>query len=181
MSNEPDVPTGTLLETEVRIFDNYNSLKEKRYGREEDNALNLSPEEALHLAEHDELIVENNDTQLSADELYEHFTEQNTDFPQRYTVFKDLREKGYTPKSGFKYGTQFRVYDKGVDPYSSGSKTAREHTKWVVQAVPEQYTLNYEEMARAVRLAQNIRATMLWAVVDAENDVTYYEIKRITP
>jgi tRNA-intron endonuclease len=84
-------------------------------------------------------------------------------------------------KSGFKYGAHFRVYDKGVNPYATGSKTAKEHTKWVVHAVPEQYTLNYEEMARAVRLAQNIRATMLWAVVDAESDVTYYAFERITP
>jgi tRNA splicing endonuclease len=36
-------------------------------------------------------------------------------------------------------------------------------------------------MSRAVRLAHNIRATLIWAVVDREGKVTFYSVKRITP
>lgn len=180
-SEDHGAPTATFLENRVLLPEDYDEIYEERFGKPVENGLSLFLEEALYLVEDDELVVEDDGAELDAAALYERCTQVDNDFPQRYRVYKDLRRKGYSVKSGFKYGTHFRVYDKGVDPYSDGAKTQREHTKWVVQAVPEQYTLNYEEMARAVRLAQNIHATMLWAVVDAENDVTYYEFKRITP
>ncbi|MGC9310542.1 MAG: tRNA-intron lyase, partial [Candidatus Aenigmatarchaeota archaeon] len=60
-------------------------------------------------------------------------------------------------------------------------KNVKEHTKWIVHAIPENYTCSFPELSRAVRLAHNIRAKMLWAVVDEEGDVTYYEVLRKTP
>ena len=51
----------------------------------------------------------------------------------------------------------------------------------VAGTVPEESAFSLPEMSRAVRLAHNIRATFVWAVVDAESDVTYYNIQRLTP
>jgi len=81
-------------------------------------------------------------------------------------------------KTGFKFGAHFRVYEKGVR-IKRGPKAPFEHTKWVVHAIKEEDRFSYPELSRAVRLAQNIRAKMLWAVVDSENDVTYYQVTRI--
>jgi len=50
-----------------------------------------------------------------------------------------------------------------------------------VHAIPEEFTCSFSELSRAVRLAQNIRTEMIWAIIDSEGDVTYYSIKRITP
>ena len=101
-------------------------------------------------------------------------------FPERFRVYEDLRERGLLVRTGFKFGCDFRVYDRGVK-LKKGPKSQKEHTKWIVFAIPEDYTCGFQELSRAVRLAHNIRAKMLWAVVDNEGDVTYYEIVRKTP
>jgi len=62
-----------------------------------------------------------------------------------------------------------------------GPKEAGEHTKWIVFSVPEDYRCSFTELSRAVRLAHSIRARMLWAIVDNEDDVTYYSITRLKP
>lgn len=101
-------------------------------------------------------------------------------FHSQFVVYTDLRERGYLVKTGFKFGTHFRVYDRGVK-LKRGPKAPHEHTKWVVHAVSEESAFGLPELSRAVRLAHNIRATMLWAVVDKESGVTYYLIQRVTP
>ncbi|MDY6777385.1 MAG: tRNA-intron lyase [Candidatus Nanohaloarchaea archaeon] len=175
-------PTGTLLQNKVRVWDDYQSIHEDLYyGKIFEDHLDLALSEAMHLVERDELEVEENSETLDQEELFDRFSQADEEFPQKYAVYSDLRERGYIIKSGFKFGAHFRVYPRGVNPYKEGPKTQKEHTKWVVHAVPENHTLGYAEMSRAVRLAQNIRATMLWAVVDAEKGVTYYKVERITP
>ncbi len=118
---------------------------------------------------------------LSFDSFYSLCCNLDKEFPQKFIVFKDLRDRGYIVKSGFKFGTHFRVYDKGVNPYKIGEKAKREHTKFNVHAYPENKIFTFQELSRYVRLSQNIRAQALIAVVDEENEVTYYLISRIKP
>jgi tRNA-intron endonuclease len=174
--------TGQLLQNKVRVWDNYEELhRELYYGKIFDDHLDLSLPEAMHLIERGELKIKENDEQIGKEELFDRCKDHDPEFPQKYAVYSDLRERGYIIKSGFKFGAHFRVYPRGVNPYKEGPKTQKEHTKWVVHAVPEDHTLGFAEMSRAVRLAQNIRSTMLWGVVDSEKGVTYYKVERITP
>jgi len=173
---------GKLLENRVRVWDRQEEIHDELYyGKHVEDFLELSLVEALHLVDRDELMVAEDDTELDREQLFDRFSQVDDEFPQKYAVYSNLRERGYILKSGFKFGTHFRVYPRGVNPYKEGPKTQKEHTKWVVHAVPENHTFTYQEMSRAVRLAQNIRATMLWGIVDTEDEVTYYRIDRITP
>jgi tRNA-intron endonuclease len=149
---------------------------EKYYGKiMEDGSLQLSPCEAVHLMERDiEFVIEGE--VMERDEAYQKFADVDDEFSYKFPAYSDLRERGYIVKSGFKFGAHFRVYPRGVNPYKQGDKREREHTKYVVHAVPENHTLSFQEMSRAVRLANNIRASMLWAVNDTENQVTYYQV-----
>jgi tRNA-intron endonuclease len=117
---------------------------------------------------------------ISFENLLEIATKNVNQFHPQFMVYRDLRERGYLVKTGFKFGAHFRVYERGVK-LVRGPKAPHEHTKFVVHAVPEESAFSLPEMSRAVRLAHNIRATFVWAVVDKEGDVTYYEITRITP
>ncbi|MCJ7478926.1 MAG: tRNA-intron lyase [Candidatus Nanohaloarchaeota archaeon QJJ-7] len=176
------VVKGELLENRVRIFEDWDEVFEDLYyGKEFEDYLELSLVEAMHLADRDEITVEDDDEELSPEELYERFTERDEEFPQKYAVYADLRDRGYIVKSGFKFGAHFRVYPRGVNPYKEGPKEQREHTQWVVHAVPQDENFTYTDVSRAVRLAQNIRATMLWGVVDPEEEVTYYRVEHVTP
>ncbi len=174
-----------LSDAGVKVFDEEEAGEihtEFYYGKLlEDGELELSPVEAMHLVDRGELDVEEEGEILDREELFERFSSIDDEFDYKYQVYSDLRDRGYIVKSGFKFGTHFRVYPRGVNPYSEGPKKQKEHTKWIVHAVPENYTLSYQEMSRAVRLAQNIRAKMLWAIVDTEGGVTYYEFSHVTP
>ncbi|MFB6099952.1 MAG: tRNA-intron lyase [Candidatus Nanohalobium sp.] len=163
----------------LKVFDEEKAEEiheELYYGKIlEDGTLQLSPCEALHLMERDtDFIVEGEE--LGFEHAYRRFCEIDDEFEYKYPAYSDLRERGYIVKSGFKFGAHFRVYPRGVNPYKQGDKREREHTKYVVHAVPENHTLSFQEMSRAVRLANNIRASMLWAVNDTEDQVTYYEV-----
>lgn len=168
-----------FTEKGLKVFDGESAEEihsEKYYGKIlEDGTLQLSPCEALHLMERD-VDFEVNGEVLGFEDAFERFYEVDDEFSYKYPAYSDLRERGYIVKSGFKFGAHFRVYPRGVNPYKDGDKKENEHTKYVVHAVPENHNLSFQEMSRAVRLAGNIRADMLWAVNDTEDQVTYYQV-----
>lgn len=177
--------SGKLYDSGVKVFDEEEAEEihsEKYYGKFQDEGeLHLSPCEAMHLVDREELEVEDDGEELSREQLYEEFSGIDKEFDYKYAAYSDLRERGLIVKSGFKFGAHFRVYERGVNPYKDGPKRQKDHTKYVVHAVPESHTMSFQDMSRAVRLAQNIRARMLWAVADSESGVTYYEVGHVTP
>ncbi|MCD6274891.1 MAG: tRNA-intron lyase [Candidatus Aenigmarchaeota archaeon] len=174
---------GYLIENKVCVF-NKTEAEEVYdigcFGKIKDDKNELSLEEALLLMKRNRLKVFKNEKEISREEFYKYACSVDAEFPWKYTVYEELRNRGLLVRTGFKFGTHFRVYARGVK-LKRGPKTLKEHTKWVVHAVPENYTCSFPELSRAVRLAHNIRAKMLWAIVDEEGDVTYYEIIRKTP
>ena len=178
--------TGKVSDTKVKVWDEEEAEElhsEFYYGKflEDEGYLELSYVEALHLCDRGELELVEKGKVLEREEIFHRFTDQDEEFDHKYAAYSDLRERGFIVKTGFKFGAHFRVYPRGVNPYKEGPKEDHEHTKWIVHAVPEDYEASFQEMSRAVRLAHNIRATMLWAIVDAERQVTYYEVERVTP
>jgi len=166
----------------VQLYD------ESGYGKplpeENPDRVELELVEAAYLAERGKLKVFAKEGKkrklLSFKDLMEIGSKNVNQFHPQFIVYRDLRERGYLVKTGFKFGAHFRVYERGVK-LIRGPKAAHEHTKWVVHAVPEEAAFSLPEMSRAVRLAHNIRATFVWAVVDREGSVTYYLIQRLTP
>jgi tRNA-intron endonuclease len=181
---------GELLENRVVIWDNeaVGIYDESGYGKplpeEKPNRIELDLIEATYLVEKEKLKVFSKEKvkkkKIELKEIMEIGAKNVDMFHPSFVVFRDLREKGYLVKTGFKFGTVFRVYERGVK-LIRGPKAPHEHTKWIVQPVAEEAAFSLPEMSRAVRLAHNIRATLLWAVVDKESDVTYYELTRVTP
>lgn len=167
------IESGAYIKADEEELDDVHS--EAYYGKLKDSRLELSPSEAVHMLERDLL-----DTEISFDEAYDFFSENDAEFQEKYAAYRDLRERGLIVKTGFKFGAHFRVYSRGVNPYKD-DKGRKEHTKFIVHAVRENKEMSFQEMSRAVRLASNIRAKMLWAVVDSERDVTYYKVEHTTP
>ncbi len=174
---------GVLLENKVLIFDK--SDAEEVYdlgcfGKIKDDNNELSLEESLLLVKRNKLKVFKDEQEMNAEDFYKYACSADAEFLWKYIVYEDLRGRGLLVRTGFKFGTHFRVYARGVK-LKRGPKSLKEHTKWIVHCIPENYTCSFPELSRAVRLAHNIRAKMLWAVVDEEGDATYYEIMRKTP
>ena len=181
---------GELLEERVIIWDkdSVSIYDESGYGKplpeEEANRVEMDLVEATYLVEKGKLKVttkeDGKNKKLTFEDLMKIGGERVNEFHPQYIVYRDLRERGYLVKTGYKFGAHFRLYERGVK-LKRGPKSAHEHTKAIVHAVPVESAFSLPEMSRAVRLAHNIRATMWWAVCDSENDITYYEIKRLTP
>jgi tRNA-intron endonuclease len=166
-----------LVGEKVIVTDNdlVSQLVERGYGENENGKLTLSPEESLYLMEKSKLVVKDpKDNEYGFKELLKYFAHNDKDFDRKYKVYVDLRDRGYIVRTGFKFGTHYRIYERGV-------KVGEGHAKWLVQVVTENTKFTMAELSGAVRLAQNVRKKMIYACVDKENEVTYYEFDRIKP
>jgi tRNA-intron endonuclease len=144
------------------------------YGNLEGETLVLELLEAVLLAERGRIEVGSAGKKMSFAELYRYAAAHDPRFVARYAVYYDLRERGLPVRSGFK-GSDFRVYDRGA-------KTGEaEKVKWIVFAANEDEPAALEQLGKAIKLAANIRALALWAVVDNDLDVTYYIINELVP
>ncbi len=150
------------------------------YGKQIGDRLELALVEAVLLLRRGRIKVHSGKKHMDFKELYDHSASLDSRFSERYRVYEDLRDRGLLVRTGFKFGCDFRVYERGVQ-LKKGPKSSKEHTKWIVFSVSEDYSCSFQELSRSVRLAHNIRARMLWAVVDNEGDVTYYQITRHKP
>ncbi|MBI2148835.1 tRNA-intron lyase [Candidatus Woesearchaeota archaeon] len=147
-----------------------------RYGEPFDNKkFQYSLIEALYLIERGKFIViDGKDKEIDFDGFVKKARKVEPNFWVRYVVFKDLRRRGYIVKTALKFGADFRVYDRGVKP-------GEDHARWVVFPVYEASGFTWFEMAAKNRVAHSTRKRLLLAVVDAESDVTYLELKWLRP
>jgi tRNA-intron endonuclease len=95
-------------------------------------------------------------------------------FMIKYITFKDMRNRGYIVKTALKFGADFRIYDRGVKP-------GQDHAKWVLYVVHEGENFTWQEFSAKNRVAHSTRKNLLIAIVDDEEDVTYYTISWIRP
>ena len=174
---ETQTPEGSLLENKVVVNKGFDELEQRSYGKRIEDRLELALVEAAYLLEKKKLVIKKGKTKMTFKAFLDHSLKLDKRFHERYIVYRDLRGRGLVVKTGFKFGCDFRVYQRGV-LVKRGPKAPTEHTRWIVYCVPEDYTCSFQELSRAVRLAHSIRATMLWAIVDNEDDITFYEITR---
>lgn len=152
------------------------TLHEKsHYGKFNLDELQLSPMEALYLQEKGKIRILDktpNGKILSVDEMWEMV--QNKGMLYKYIVFRDLRNRGYIVKTGFKYGSEFRLYERGKSPGDG-------HSDFVVKVVTEDENISIFNFSSYVRVAHGVKKKLLMAVVDDEQDITYYNVEWTRP
>jgi tRNA-intron endonuclease len=129
----------------------------------------LSLFEAYYLVEKDKLAIGDGKKELKEDIILKKIQRKVKNFITKYTVFRDLRDRGYTVKTALKFGAEFRVYDKGVQP-------GKDHAKWIVYPVHESDSMTWHDFAAKNRVAHSTKKNLLIGIVDDEEDVIYYEI-----
>lgn len=92
---------------------------------------------------------------------------------RRTRVYSELRERGCVPRSGLKFGADFRVYTDVTDATDPG------HSTLLVEVLPADATVSGRELSRAVRLAGGVRKRHVVALVDEE--ITWLAIERRRP
>ena len=149
---------------------------QSRYGELlDDGRVQLSLIEALYLIEKKRVIAHDSRNKSIDFEAFQKKAQKiEPNSWVRYCVFKDIRNRGYIIKTALKFGADFRIYDRGVKP-------GEDHARWVVFPVHEGSHFTWYEFAAKNRVAHSTKKRLLIGIVDAENDLTYYEIKWLRP
>ena len=145
-----------------------------RFGEKMEGKMQYSFSEALYLIGKGKLELIHLKKKMAAEKFIEDAAKREPNFLVKYKVFKDLRDRGYTVKTALKFGAEFRVYAKGVQP-------GQDHARWIVFPVYESSGLTWHEFAAKNRVAHSTKKNLLIAIVDDEGDVTYYEVKWLKP
>ncbi len=86
----------------------------------------------------------------------------HSDFDRLFEVFEEWRNSGYVVKTGFKFGTHFRIYMPGASPVAETGEWI--HSKHVIQVFPRDCEMLVSEWARAIRLAHSVNKTFILAI-----------------
>ncbi len=169
--NIPQV-RGRLLSDRVLVADPPTALYERGfYGQrlDPDGPVQLSLVEAAHLADRG---------LLSLDGTGDHIRErgravEGDRFDRRLRVYSALRTAGVVPKTGFKFGADFRTYAEVDSVENLG------HSERLVRVLPGDHVFAPRDLALDVRLAHGVRKQMVFAL--AGDELSWLAAERLTP
>ncbi len=141
------------------ILENTN-LHTKNFGTVDSGKLVLSSEETLFLIEREKI-----DIGLSFTEALKKLSRKQRNLAERFSVYRDMRSKGYILKSGLKFGCDFRVYNQND-----------KHARWLLFVNKDSAKLQWKNFSGMARVANSTKKNVLVAIVDSENSPTYFEI-----
>ncbi len=175
---------GILSGTRIMCRDKSTIEKYIFLGDEAKKLGGFSVTEGLYLIEKGILEVYDKDRNINFEDLLEKGKNLTGDenFYIKYVVFRDLKSKGYMLATGLKFGVDFRIYDKkegvqtGKGSENNNSQSSRMHSKFLVKVVPEEYVSSFPEIAGNIRLAKAVNKNLVYALVDKDSDVIYYQI-----
>ncbi|WP_276259519.1 tRNA-intron lyase [Haloglomus litoreum] len=182
-------PTGveaTLLGDRVVAWDPPEALYEQGfYGQpldRDDDAVQLSLVEAAYLAGDGVLDIEAGDEPDGRAAVIARGREAEGDrFDRRLAVYTALRDRGVVPKTGFKFGADFRTYAAVESVENLG------HSELLVRVLPGEHAFAPRDLALDVRLAHGVRKEMVFALVDGTADdaggpsIEWLRVQRLTP
>jgi len=157
---------GNISSNSAEAFSLY---AKSRFGEKKGEKIIYSLLETFFLIEDKKLEIISKGKPLSKQDVLKKLSKLDKKFHTKYTVFKDLRKKGYIVKSALKFGAEFRVYEKGKKPENA-------HAKWIVFTEDSQKKLSWHDFSAKNRVAHSTKKKLLLAIVDEEGGIIYYEI-----
>ncbi|MFB6304037.1 MAG: tRNA-intron lyase, partial [Haloferacaceae archaeon] len=152
----PDAVEASLLADRALVWDPPAALHEAAFygqrlaGRSaEEGPLQVSLVEAAYLARHGALALEEAAVVERGREV------EGERFDRRLTAYAALRDAGSVPKSGFKFGADFRVYDEFESLDEMG------HSDRLVRVVEPDHEAVPRDLSLDVRLAGGVRKRMV--------------------
>jgi len=178
----PGSVPGTLLGDRVICWDAPDELYGRGFygqplsGRESvvAGALQLSLVEAAALVARGALTLDG----AGYDELIERGRAvEGERFDRRLRIYTELRERGLVPKTGFKFGADFRTYAELESVEELG------HSETLVRVVTPDHVFAPRDLSLDVRLSGGVRKRMVFALCDPSpgGGVEWLSVGRLTP
>ena len=152
----------------------FSLYKKSHFGEPTGEKIQYTITETIYLLEKKKLEIISKGKTLEKEQAIKKLQKLDKRISSKYPVFKDLRDKGYIVKTALKFGADFRVYEKGKKPGNA-------HAKWVIFTDTEANKLTWQEFAAKNRVAHSTKKKLLLAILDEENDVSYYEVSWVRP
>ena len=172
----PEPDKATLLEDRVVIWDH--GLSETLHGQGfygnplDEHRLQLSLVESAYLIMRGRLkVADRSGALMTLDAFVARALVFEPEFEMKLKVYADLRDKGLVAKTGFKFGSSFRVYEQ----VESVAKIP--HSRFLVDAHGFDYVFHLQALSRSVRLANSVRKEMVFAY--EKDGIHYFSLGRI--
>lgn len=165
---------GTLVQDRVFVFDPLQAsalMDAGFFGKLMGEVLQLSIIESAYLVSKGVLEVDSSDGRLEVDALVQFGERHQDEFSIRKDAYFHLRDEGLLVKTGFKYGTHFRMYEDHPDKC---------HARYLVHATSAEKGTSWPEISRAVRLAHGVKKEILFSMV-GDKGVELLGFRRIRP
>ncbi len=162
----------TLLHDRCMVWDEVlaEKIQKNHIGRIfEKGSTQISLTEAAYLAEKGAIVMKDGRKKLLKTFL-KHAKKIQPDIEIRLRVYTHLWQRGLIPKTGYKFGSHFRVYREDPD---------KGHAPYLVHVLPIDYASTWTEISRAIRLAHSVRKQMVFACVG--DNIDFIRLKRVTP
>jgi tRNA-intron endonuclease len=139
------------------------------YKQDRGSLLKLDFMETVFLAKIAKLKVISADTgkPLKHDGILKFVTERREYSKQLYEIYEDWRLKGYVLKTGFKFGSHFRIYFPGARPVMDDKWI---HSRHVLHVFPKDQKMLISEWSRAVRVAHGVKKTFLLGIPEMKQE-----------
>ncbi len=145
--------------------------KNKKLGEIKNKKVIYSVYEAFYLIENNKAELVYKNKTISKNKTLKILSKKDKEFTTNYLVYKDLRKKALIPKTGLKFGAEFRIYFSPKNP-----KDSLTHAEYLSLITTSKQKLNLKEFIAKNRVAHSTAKKLLIAIVDSQQDITYYEV-----
>ena len=131
------------------------------------NKIELNLLEAAFLLDEDKLNINCKDKIINFQRIVELATKKISSFEIKYLIFKDLRKRGHVLIT-----SEVKHFDYEI---------TKESEVVFISIFSERDEMNIAEIQKLIERTKGKNATLWFAIVDEEGDLTYYEISSIEP
>ncbi|MEM2527311.1 MAG: tRNA-intron lyase [Candidatus Bathyarchaeia archaeon] len=158
----------------VKSSEDIERLSTRGYGVQKNEGLLLSFYEAMYLRAKGLININDEKTGKSVDfnDLLKKYESIEKNAWIKYLIYRDLRSRGYVVREGFGLGADFRLYERGE--YSKDS------ADYLVYGVYEGMSLSIEDLTHILKHAQNLKKTLILAVINRRGEIVYYSLSNLT-
>ena len=164
---------GVLIKNQTMILEptRQQQLRQKGYGEMDQGKLLLKSFESLYLLFTDRLTLFIGKKKIDFDSFLQICKKHDKDILTKFLVYRDLRNRGYTVKDGFDFGSDFRVYDKPFSP--------KFPSKFLVFGLNEGKHEKISELRQKIEEITKIDKEPIIAVIQRQGEIIYYKVSKM--
>ncbi|MGQ4891209.1 MAG: hypothetical protein ACP6IP_01855 [Candidatus Njordarchaeia archaeon] len=142
------------------------------FGEETEEALILDLIEAAFLFEQRKIVIVTDKNQIVTKEDLFKLGAQDENFWLKFTIYQDLRTRGYPVKLSEDYPIIINVYPRGTKPVN----TKPVYSIMGAEAAKE---VKLGTLDKAVKICRKLGTKLLVGLVDELGEVTYYSVREV--